>query len=211
MSKREQQKQQRRQNIIDIAKELFLKQGVQTVQMQDVANAANIGIATLFRYFPKKEYLIIAATNAITEEMARDIGQIIEQHCTAYEKIEQILDYYISITKDPQQRLAKYFESFDLYEKIAEESPEQYTEYLCARNKLLSALLTLAGQGKQDHSLRLDVDLDMFIITMLQNFSIFTFKANLTKHAPNLSSVLSADKQLLMMKDVFLRYIRPIN
>ena len=90
MSKREQQKQQRRQNIIDIAKDLFFKLGVQTIQMQDVATAAGIGIATLFRYLPKKEYLMIAATNAITEEMARDIGQIVEQHCTAYEKIEQI-------------------------------------------------------------------------------------------------------------------------
>lgn len=54
MSKREQQKQQRRQNIIQIAKELFLEHGVKTIQMQDVATAANIGIATLFRYFPKK-------------------------------------------------------------------------------------------------------------------------------------------------------------
>ena len=208
MSKREQQKQQRRQSIIDIAKDLFLEQGVQKIQMQDVANAADIGIATLFRYFPKKEYLMIAATNAITEEMATSVGQIIEQNCTAYEKIEQILDYYIGITKDPQQRLAKYFESFDLYEKIAEESPEQYTEYLCARNKLVDTLLTLAEQGKQDASLRLDVDLDLFIMTMVQNFSIFTFKSSLTKHGPNLSTLLSADKQLLMMKDVFLQYIK---
>jgi len=208
MSKREQQKQQRRQNIIDIAKDLFLEQGVQTIQMQDVATAAGIGIATLFRYFPKKEYLMIAATNAITEEMATSVGQIVEQNCTAYEKIEQILDYYIGITKDPQHRLAKYFESFDLYEKIAEESPEQYTEYLCARNKLANILLTLVEQGKQDASLRSDVDLDLFIMTMVQNFSIFTFKSSLTKHDTNLLTLLSADKQLLMMKDIFLRYIK---
>ena len=208
MSKRQQQKQHRRQSIIDIAKELFLEQGVQTIQMQDVATAANIGIATLFRYFPKKEYLIIATTNAITEEMAKDVGQIVEQNCTAYEKIEQILDYYINLTKDPQHRLAKYFESFDLYEKMAEESPEQYIEYLSARNKLADTLLTLAEQGKQDESLKSDIDLDMFIMTMVQNFSIFTFKLSLTKHAPNLSTLLSADNQLLMMKDIFLRYIK---
>ena len=96
MSKRQQQKQHRRQSIIDIAKDLFLEQGVQTIQMQDVATAANIGIATLFRYFPKKENLLIATTNAITEEMARDVGQIVDQNCTAYEKIEQILDYYMN-------------------------------------------------------------------------------------------------------------------
>ena len=209
MSKREQQKQQRRQNIIQIAKDLFLEQGVQTVQMQDVATASGIGIATLFRYFPKKEYLMIAATNAITDEMATDIGQIIEQSITAYEKIEQILEYYMGIMKDPQLRLAKYFDSFDLYEKTAEESPEQYAEYLSARSNLARVLLTISEQGKQDGSLRPGIDLDVFVMTMVQNFSIFTYKSSLTKHDTNLSTLLSADKQLLMMKDVFLRYIQP--
>ena len=209
MSKREQQKQQRRQNIIQIAKDLFLEQGVQTVQMQDVATASGIGIATLFRYFPKKEYLMIAATNAITDEMATDIGEIIEKSITAYEKIEQILEYYMGITKDPQLRLAKYFDSFDLYEKTAEESPEQYAEYLSARSNLARVLLTISEQGKQDGSLRPGIDLDVFVMTMVQNFSIFTYKSSLTKHDTNLSTLLSADKQLLMMKDVFLRYIQP--
>lgn len=209
MSKREQQKQQRRQKIIQIAKELFLEQGVQIVQMQDVATAADIGIATLFRYFPKKEYLVIATTNAITDEMAMDIGQIAEQTKTAYEKIEQILDYYIAMTEDPQLRLAKYFESFDLYEKIAEESPEQYAEYLSARNKLATILLTLAKLGKQDNSIRTDVNLDIFMITMVQNFSIFTYKSSLTKHGSDLSTLLSTPKQLAMMKDIFLSYIQP--
>lgn len=207
MSKREQQKQQRRQNIIQIAKELFLEHGVKTIQMQDVATAANIGIATLFRYFPKKEYLMIAATNAITDEMASDIGKIIEQTVTAYEKIDQILDYYIEMTNDPQLRLAKFFESYDLYEKIAEESPEQYAEYLSARGRLAGILFTLGEQGQRDGSLRSDVDLDVFILTMVQNFSLFSFKSSLTRHDTNLSSLLSSDKQLAMMKDVFLRYI----
>ncbi|MEK5330645.1 MULTISPECIES: TetR/AcrR family transcriptional regulator [unclassified Lysinibacillus] len=209
MSKREQQKQQRRQNIIQIAKDLFLEHGVQNIQMQDVADASGVGIATIFRYFPKKEYLVIAASNTITNDMATHIGQIVEQTIPAYEKIKQILDYYISGTKDPKLRLAKFFESFDLHEKIATESSEQYAEYFFARNKLASILFTLADQGKQDSSLRHDIDLDLFIMTMVQNFSLFTFKSSLTTHDPNLSELLSTDKQLELMKDVFLSFIRP--
>ena len=208
MSKREQQKQQRRQHIIQTAKDLFLEQGVQKVQMQDVADAAGIGIATLFRYFPKKEYVVIAATNVITDEMATDIAKIGEQTMPAYEKIEKILDYYMDGTKDPQLRLAKFFESFDLYEKIAEESPEQSAEYFFTRSKVAGALLTLAEQGKQDGSLRQDVDLEAFILTMVQNFSQFSFKSRLTIHDDDLSRLLSADRQLTMMKEVFLTYIR---
>lgn len=208
MNKREEQKQQRRHHIIQAAKDLFLEQGVQNIQMQDVANAAGVGIATLFRYFPKKEYLVIAATNAITDEMAAHIGKIVEQTIPAYKKIEQILDYYIDGTKDPQLRLAKFFESFDLYEKLAEQSPEQYSEYFLTRSRLAGILLTLAEQGKQDHSIKPDIDLDVFILTMVQNFSIFSFKSSLAIHDTDLSMLLSADKQLAMMKDVFLAYIR---
>ena len=209
MSKREQQKKQRRQNIIQAAKDLFLEQGVTNIQMQDVAAAAGVGIATLFRYFPKKEYLVVAATNVIIDEMATDVGQIVEQTMPAYERIEQILDYYIGVARDPQLRLAKFFDSFSLYEKIAEESPEQYAQYLFARSKLASILLGLAEQGKQDGSLRRDVDLDVFIMTMVQNFSYFTFKSSLTTHDTHLTTLLSTDKQLAMMKDVFLCYIQP--
>ncbi len=210
MSKREKQKQQRRHHIIQITKDLFLEQGVQNVQMQDVANAADIGIATLFRYFPKKEYLLIATTNAITEEMTADIEKIIEQNITAYEKVEQILLYYIEGTKDPKLRLAKYFESFDLYEKLSEQSPGQYAEFFFTRRRLASILVTLAEQGKQDGSLRTDIELDVFILTMVQSFSLFSFKSSLAIHDPDLSLLLSANKQLTMMKDIFLSYIRPI-
>lgn len=209
MSKREQQKQQRRQHIVQTAKDLFLEHGVQNIQMQDVADATGVGIATLFRYFPKKEYLVIAASSTITEEMATDIGQIVEQTISAYEKIKQILDYYISGTRDPQLHLAKFFESFDIHEKIAEESNEHYAEYLFARSKLANILLTLTQQGKQDGSLRRDIDLDLFIMTMVQNFSLFTFKVSLASYDTNLSQLLSEDKQLKLMKDVFLSYIGP--
>ncbi|MET0960747.1 MAG: TetR/AcrR family transcriptional regulator, partial [Psychrobacillus psychrotolerans] len=89
----------------------------------------------------------------------------------------------------------------------AEESPEQYAEYLSARGRLAGILFTLGEQGQRDGSLRSDVDLDVFILTMVQNFSLFSFKSSLTRHDTSLSSLLSSDKQLTMMKDIFLRYI----
>lgn len=208
MSKRAQQKQQRYQSIIATAKELFLERGVENIQMQDIATAAEIGIATLFRYFPKKEFLVVAASNAITDEMATDIGHIVAQKLTAFERIEKILDYYMGTMEDPKLRLPRFFESVDLYDKIAEEAPAQYEEYLAARSKLADILLLLSAQGGHDGSLRPGVDLDLFVMTMVQNYSLFTYKFSLVAHDENLSELLSAGKQLLMMKDVFLRYIK---
>lgn len=209
VSKREEQKQQRRQHIIEIAKDLFLNEGVQHIQMQDIATKAEVGIATLFRYFPKKEYLVIASANAITYDMATYIGEIIVQSIPAYKKVELILDYYIDSSNDSQLRLAKFFESFDLYVKIASESAEQHEQYLLARSMLSNLLLRLAEQGKQDGSLRHDIDLNVFIITMVQNFSSFSFRSRLTKHDTQLATFISSGQQLNIMKDVFLSYIKP--
>ncbi|MFN3633241.1 helix-turn-helix domain-containing protein, partial [Exiguobacterium profundum] len=61
MSKRQQNKEERVQLIIQEAERLFIENGFEKVQMQDIADAAGIGVATLFRYFPKKDQLIVAA------------------------------------------------------------------------------------------------------------------------------------------------------
>lgn len=61
MSKRQQNKEERMNRIIKQAEVLFLQDGFERVQMQDIADASELGVATLFRYFPKKDQLIVAA------------------------------------------------------------------------------------------------------------------------------------------------------
>lgn len=59
LSVRELNKSTRYQHIVSAAQRLFLKLGLDSVQMQDVANEAEVGIATVFRYFPKKINLLL--------------------------------------------------------------------------------------------------------------------------------------------------------
>lgn len=60
MNKRQQNKEERLNWIIHQAEVLFLKDGFKRVQMQDIADASGIGVATLFRYFSRKDQLIVA-------------------------------------------------------------------------------------------------------------------------------------------------------
>lgn len=57
MGLRETNKERRRAGIIKTAEELFVQKGFSSVHMQEIADAESIGIATLFRYFPKKNNL----------------------------------------------------------------------------------------------------------------------------------------------------------
>lgn len=48
-------KQQRLITILESAERVLSQKGIEKSTMQDVASEANIGIATLFRYFPRKK------------------------------------------------------------------------------------------------------------------------------------------------------------
>lgn len=49
-----------RQVLAETAMTLFLDRGYDTTTMEDVAHAADVGISTVYRYFPKKEDLATA-------------------------------------------------------------------------------------------------------------------------------------------------------
>lgn len=108
MNKREQQKQERRNTIIEVAKAMILEKGIQELQLQDVADAAGIGIATFYRYFPNKELLIIAVNNQIVEQMLADIEHRIKGAVNAYEEIERVLGYYVDIVEEPEQQFVRF-------------------------------------------------------------------------------------------------------
>lgn len=59
MSRREQQKQARRQHIFHIALELFEARGFDAVTVEEIAAAADIAKGTFFNYFPTKEAVLL--------------------------------------------------------------------------------------------------------------------------------------------------------
>ena len=59
----------RRQRVIDAAMELGAEGGYDAVQMRDVAGEASVALGTLYRYFPSKDQLLVAALNEWAEDM----------------------------------------------------------------------------------------------------------------------------------------------
>ncbi|MER2107482.1 MAG: TetR/AcrR family transcriptional regulator [Solibacillus sp.] len=210
MSKRQQQKLERRDIIVQAAKELILQRGIHDVQLQDVAQEAGIGIATLYRYFPNKEQLVLAVSNIITQQMTEALRAITTTAGTAYEQLECMLDYYIEFSDEPEHRFLKFFRAFEQYKPGMEES-EAHAEYLAIRRELVTVLLILVEKGKQDGSLRSDIDLNVYIVTAIHNMSHFTTETALIQYDPMLPLELTMKKQLVLLKDMLLMYVRPFH
>lgn len=59
MGLRELKAQRTREQIIDVALDLFIEQGYDETTMEQIAERAEVGSSTLYRYFPSKDLLIL--------------------------------------------------------------------------------------------------------------------------------------------------------
>lgn len=95
--RREEERDRRRQSILDAALHLFARKGFQETRLTEIADAARLGKATLYYYFPDKETIY---------------WTIYEEETIAYYK--SISDVILS-TDDPVKIVALYFTQYIEY------------------------------------------------------------------------------------------------
>jgi AcrR family transcriptional regulator len=69
IGRRERKKAQTRKALSDAALELFLDRGYEKVGVKEVADAADVSVTTLFKYFPSKEALVFDQDEDIEEAL----------------------------------------------------------------------------------------------------------------------------------------------
>jgi len=110
-------KADRKQQIIDNAREVFLQKGLFSTVMEDIADASSITRRTLYRYFETKEDIAFEVTKKVMDEMNAYAGELIQTITgTGLEKIERLL-YGLIDYMDAQIETVKYLGEFDFYFK----------------------------------------------------------------------------------------------
>ena len=66
----------RRRRILDAAMRLFAASAYDTVQMDDIADAASVAKPTVYRHFLTKEALFVEALEAILAKLKANVGAI---------------------------------------------------------------------------------------------------------------------------------------
>src|SRR5713226_2548271 len=82
---------ERRKRILDATLALASKGGYDAVQMREVAERADVALGTLYRYFPSKIHLIVAATAQEFEKTRDKFAKNQPIGDTAFERVLQVL------------------------------------------------------------------------------------------------------------------------
>ena len=199
----------RREAILDKAEELFLKKGIDNTTMDEIANEAGIGIATLFRYFPKKELIIqTVATGKITI-LLNALEEIEKESSTCMDMMTKVMDFFIEQMSVQNGSLPKLLDNFVNYKAVAKDSFDDLNMYNQVRGEISNYFVDMIEKRKNDGSIRKDMSTIEVLSTILSNFSVFTFKLSLKGNEDLPAPELTSEEQLVIMKKIFLDYLRP--
>ena len=87
--RRQREKEQRYQSILQAAERLFCERGYPNTKIQDIAQAAEVAVGTVYFYFRNKEDLLLHLMDAIALDVRSILGQGFQSGRTPIERFEE--------------------------------------------------------------------------------------------------------------------------
>lgn len=194
--------------MLSAARHLFTDYGFEKTTMQKVADEAGVGVATVFRYFPKKELLIIEVVKEVIEKMVPRFEKITESPQSGYEKMDAILDAYIDYIFSANREAIILLESFEYYiaynpmeESLTKEIYQTYA-------KIGRIIDQTIQSGVQDKSISLNANEQMNATTILNLFGTAIKKHAFNSLLSNVIVQIPTKEQLFQLKSMLLLYLK---
>lgn len=88
-----------RAKLVDVARQLFAKKGVDDTTMNDIAVASKKGRRTLYTYFKSKEDIYMAVVGSELEMLSDAMEQVAKKDITPDEKILKLIETHLDSIK----------------------------------------------------------------------------------------------------------------
>jgi TetR/AcrR family transcriptional regulator len=152
--RKEREKEQRRNEIIDAAEKIFFSKGFETATMEDVANEAELSKATLYLYFKSKEDLLFGIC-------AKGLKILLEMFKKAVSKNKNSFENLVEVGK----AYMKFAQKYNNYFKCMMHFETKELQDMECKNCLLGNiddcplifLIRLIEQGQTDKSVKTGV------------------------------------------------------
>ena len=123
-----------RQKLVDVARQLFAKNGIANTTMNDIAVASGKGRRTLYTYFSRKEDVYYAVIESELERLSDKLDEVANCKMRPQDKIIELIYTHLSMIKETVVRngnlRAEFFRNIWMVENIrdvmAVENTQQY-------------------------------------------------------------------------------------
>jgi AcrR family transcriptional regulator len=123
-----------RQKLVDVARQLFAKNGLENTTMNDIAVASDKGRRTLYTYFNSKEDIYFAVIESELERLSDKMDEVASMRIRPQEKIIELIYTHLSMIKETVIRngnlRAEFFRNIWMVEKVRKNFDEYEIELL---------------------------------------------------------------------------------
>lgn len=111
-----------RVKLVDVARQLFAKQGLENTTMNDIAVASGRGRRTLYTYFRSKEEIYFAVIEAELDRLSEKISDVANKHMNLEDKMIEFIYAHLDLIKEAVLRngnlRAEFFRNIWMVEKV---------------------------------------------------------------------------------------------
>ena len=172
--------------LVDIATDLFMCRSINDVTVRDLAISAQVGEATIYRYFGSKQKIVIQSALKLQEIVSSDFFKL-EEGKNGYEMIKIFYQSYLDIfNKHPN--FYKFLQEFDSF--VSVEDIDSANPYEKAIDSYKDVYMHAYELGLKDGSIKKQKDINLFY------FSTNHALLELCKKLAFKKAVLNQDKTL---------------
>ena len=121
-----------RQKLVDVARQLFAKNGLENTTMNDIAVASGKGRRTLYTYFKSKEDVYYAVIESELERLSDRMDEVAAKRIKPQDKIIELIYTHLTTIKETVMRngnlRAAFFRNIWMVEKVRKNFDEDEIE-----------------------------------------------------------------------------------
>lgn len=162
-------KQLRKNEVVSAALMVFGTQGIEATTMVDVAKAAEVGVASVYRYHKTKFDLALAAAIYLWEDQINpDLLAVIDEDYPSLSGLDQAMRFMKVMTQMIKERplALRYLEYFDNFVVSQAIDPNRLIDYEAVVGSAKPVFMAALVKGKEDGSIRQDLDEEAFYQTI---------------------------------------------
>ena len=121
-----------RQKLVDVARQLFAKKGIENTTMNNIAVASGKGRRTLYTYFKSKEDVYYAVIESELERLSDKLDEVAAKKIPPQDKVIELIYTHLSMIKETVVRngnlRAEFFRNIWMVEKVRKHFDEDEIE-----------------------------------------------------------------------------------
>ena len=195
---------------METAAQLYLTIGISNAKMTDIAEKAQIGVASLYRYFGTKQLFTVKVGSYIWKttmmKLEPQYTSAEYQAKTGFEQVAALLNIF-HILLEEHRPFLRFLSEFDVFVIREHLGIGQLTEYESRSMNMLPVMIDAMKKGVEDGTIRPDVDANVFYDAITDSLLSMCEKF-VWGNVPNNVDQERNQQALSMAIDMFLSYIR---